>query len=95
MQDPAIGLIAKIDLDRGNLSKVHITVERTNLFQDEATLEAFAQQWTFFAQRYKGIPSERLSFNLLNEPLPPRSHAEREASPKGRPPGSAGEAARV
>jgi len=78
-QDPAIGMIRKADLERGNLSSVHITVEETNLFQDLQALEAFVYQWTFFAQRYKGISSERLSFNLVNEPLPPMTHAEREA----------------
>jgi endoglucanase len=78
-QDPAIGMIPKIDLDQGNLSRVHITVEKMNLFRDSQALEAFAHQWTFFAQRYKGISSERLSFNLVNEPNPPMTPAEREA----------------
>lgn len=42
--------------------------EPTNLWTDEATLEVFAQHWRMFARRYKGVPSARLSFNLLNEP---------------------------
>ena len=48
---------------------IHITKEKTDLFTDPKTLDAFVYQWTFFAGRYKGIPSERLSFNLMNEPL--------------------------
>ena len=34
---------------------------------DEARRQ-FADQWRMFAERYKGIPSSDLSFNLLNEP---------------------------
>lgn len=34
---------------------------------DEAR-RLFAEQWSMLADRYKGIPSTRLSFNLLNEP---------------------------
>jgi hypothetical protein len=43
---------------------------------DPRTLDAFVHQWTFFADRYKGTPSERLSFNLLNEPIVPPNAAE-------------------
>ena len=78
-QDPAIGMIGKADLDRGNLSKVHVSVANTDLFTDPQTLDAFAHQWAFFAQRYKGISSERLSFNLVNEPSPRLTPAERAA----------------
>lgn len=28
----------------------------------------FAAQWRMFAERYKGVPSSQLSFNLINEP---------------------------
>ena len=41
---------------------------KTNLFTDEAPLEAFCFQWKKLAERYKGIPSSRLSFDLVNEP---------------------------
>ena len=37
IQDPAIGVIAKVDLDKGNLSRVHITVEKTALFTDSTS----------------------------------------------------------
>jgi endoglucanase len=42
--------------------------EPRNLFQDEEALRVCAHHWKSFAQRYEGIPNERLSFNLLNEP---------------------------
>jgi endoglucanase len=48
---------------------IHISKEKTSVYQDRATLEAFVHQWAFFAQRYKGISSEQLSFNLVNEPI--------------------------
>lgn len=42
--------------------------EPFNLFKDTEALEAFCFQWDLFARRYKDVPRERLSFNLLNEP---------------------------
>lgn len=39
-----------------------------NLWKDQQALDAFCFQWSYFAQRYKGIPSNRLSFDLVNEP---------------------------
>jgi len=55
---------------------IHITKEKTSVFYDPRTLDAFANQWTFFAKRYKGIPSKRVSFNLVNEPIVPPSASE-------------------
>ena len=46
----------------------HITRKRPNLFRDQATLDAFVNQWVYFAGRYAGISSRKLSFNLVNEP---------------------------
>lgn len=43
-------------------------LERHNLWQDEIAQDAFVHMWETFAHRYKGIPSEQLSFDLLNEP---------------------------
>lgn len=43
-------------------------LETHNLWRDEVAQEAFAFLWETFARRYRGIPSEKLSFNLLNEP---------------------------
>lgn len=51
------------------LTGIAITKEKTNVYSDPHTFEAFVHQWTFFAGRYKGIPSQRLSFNLVNEPI--------------------------
>lgn len=42
--------------------------ESLDLWSDPKAVDAFRAQWKMFAARYKGIPSERLSFNLLNEP---------------------------
>ena len=42
--------------------------EPTNLWKDEQALEACAFHWSHLARRFKGIPNERLSFDLLNEP---------------------------
>jgi endoglucanase len=58
------------------LTGIHVTKEKTSLFYDQLTLDAFVHQWTFFADRYKGVPSERLSFNLVNEPIVPPGAAE-------------------
>lgn len=37
------------------------------LWRDPAAVEAFTFHWTFFARRYRAVPADRLSFNLLNE----------------------------
>ena len=42
--------------------------EKTDLFTDPKTQEVCAKHWAEFARRYKGIPNERLGFNLFNEP---------------------------
>ncbi len=42
--------------------------DETILFQDEATQELFTAFWGFMAEHYKDVPSNLLSFNLLNEP---------------------------
>lgn len=39
----------------------------TDLFEDEAPLLAAEHHWKHFSQRYKGISSKWLSFNLINE----------------------------
>lgn len=36
--------------------------------RDPDALAAFVEHWRVFARRYKNIPNERLSFNLVNEP---------------------------
>lgn len=42
--------------------------EPFNLWTDQAALDAFCLHWQTLAKRYRGIPSSRLSFNLVNEP---------------------------
>lgn len=42
--------------------------EPLDLWKDEKALEACALHWAHFAKRYRGIPNERVSFDLLNEP---------------------------
>jgi endoglucanase len=42
--------------------------EKTSVWDDEETLKACAFHWKHFAERYKGIPNSRISFNLFNEP---------------------------
>ncbi len=42
--------------------------EATSLWTDTETQRVCALHWATFARRYKGIPNNQLSFNLLNEP---------------------------
>ena len=56
------------DMDE-TVSGIHITKERTDVYSDQSTLEAFVHQWVYFAERYKHISSTDLSFNLVNEPV--------------------------
>jgi endoglucanase len=48
---------------------IHVTQEKTSVYTDQPTLDAFVHQWTYFAKRYQGISNRDLSFNLVNEPL--------------------------
>jgi endoglucanase len=52
--------------------------EPYNLWKDQEALDAFCFHWTTFANRYKGIPSKELSFNLINEPASPVAEMTRE-----------------
>lgn len=42
--------------------------QKLNLWTDPVAQSAFARHWKFFANRYKDIGPEYLSFNLVNEP---------------------------
>lgn len=42
--------------------------EPTSLWTNPETQRICALHWATFARRYRGIPNERLSFNLMNEP---------------------------
>ena len=76
------------DID-ATLTGIHITPEKTDLYKDPRALETFVHQWAFFARRYQGMPSERLSFNLVNELVfrpTPEERAELTAGLKDRSP---------
>ena len=45
--------------------------EPYNLWKDNQALDDFCLHWTTFARRYAGIPADKLSFNLVNEPAAP------------------------
>lgn len=46
--------------------------EPYNLWKDAAACDAFCRHWALFARRYRGMPSSRLSFDLVNEPPMPQ-----------------------
>ena len=66
----------------GQKHKVHVNInfhrapgycvnppeEPLSLWKDEEALDASAFHWAHFAKRYKGIPNNQVSFDLLNEP---------------------------
>ena len=52
--------------------------EPFDLWHDEEAVEAFAWHWNMFAKRYKGISSEKLSFDLVNEPPGEKDGVTRE-----------------
>jgi endoglucanase len=58
------------------LTGIAITKEKTNVFSAPHTFDAFVHQWTYFAGRYKGISGQKLSFNLVNEPIALPTEAE-------------------
>jgi len=62
------GVHINLNLHRAPGYCVNPPKEPLDLWRDEQALEACAFHWAHFAKRYKGIPNERLSFDLLNEP---------------------------
>jgi len=68
----ARGIHTLLNLHRAPGYTVAQPPEKLNLWSDGADgIEAraqFAAQWKMFAERYRGIPSRELSFNLVNEP---------------------------
>jgi len=46
-----------------------IEEEKHRLWRDEEAQDGFVFQWEMFARRYRGVPNDRLSFDLLNEPM--------------------------
>ena len=62
------GVHVNLNLHRAPGYCVNPPKEPLDLWTDEKALEACAFHWAHFARRYKGIPNDRLSFDLLNEP---------------------------
>ncbi len=46
-------------------------LEKHNLWRDELAQDAFVFLWETFARRYRHVPCDRLSFDLVNEPPHP------------------------
>lgn len=57
-----------VNLHRAPGFCINPPAEPTDLWTDEGALKAFIAHWVMFAKRYRHVSSERLSFNLLNEP---------------------------
>jgi aryl-phospho-beta-D-glucosidase BglC (GH1 family) len=49
-------------------------LEKHNLWTDELAQNAFVFLWEMFAQRYRDVPGNLLSFDLINEPPSPGVH---------------------
>jgi endoglucanase len=62
------GVHVNLNLHRAPGYCVNPPAEPLNLWRDEKALDACAFQWTHFAGRFKGVPNEQVSFDLLNEP---------------------------
>ena len=62
------GIHVNLNLHRGPGYCVNPPEEPLDLWTDGRALEACAAHWAHFAERYRGIPNEELSFDLLNEP---------------------------
>src|SRR5277367_2059950 len=65
-----------LDTMDAKLTGISVTKEKTNVYTDKQTFDAFVHQWVYFAERYKHIDSNILSFNLVNEPIALPSAAE-------------------
>ncbi len=62
------GVHVSLNLHRAPGYCVNPPAEPKSLWTDAEALEACSHHWRAFAQRYRDIPSEKLSFDLLNEP---------------------------
>jgi endoglucanase len=62
------GVHVNLNLHRAPGYCVNPPKEPLDLWKDEKALDASAHQWGMLAKRFQGIPNERLSFDLLNEP---------------------------
>jgi endoglucanase len=62
------GVHINLNLHRAPGYCVNPPKEPRDLWSDELALDACAVQWGQLAKRYKRLPNDRLSFDLLNEP---------------------------
>lgn len=62
------GVHVSLNFHRGPGYTVAQPPEKKSLWTDPEAQEVFAMHWREFARRFKGIPSDQVSFNLVNEP---------------------------
>jgi len=62
------GIHVNLNLHRAPGYCVNPPEEPADLWKEDSALEACAFHWAHLARRYKGVPSSRVSFDLLNEP---------------------------
>lgn len=62
------GIHVCLNLHRAPGFCINPPAETKDLWRDAEAQAAFIAHWVMFARRYRGVPPERLSFNLLNEP---------------------------
>jgi endoglucanase len=62
------GIHVNLNFHRGPGYCVNPPKEPLTLWTDAAAQDQFARHWGLFAKRYKGIPNQHVSFDLLNEP---------------------------
>lgn len=62
------GIHVNLNLHRAPGYCVNPPPEPLDLWTDPLAQERAAAQWRLFAQRYRGIPSTQLSFDMVNEP---------------------------
>ncbi|MDR1669751.1 MAG: cellulase family glycosylhydrolase [Oscillospiraceae bacterium] len=65
------GLHMSLNIHRAPGYCINNPPEKYCLWTDVIAQDAFTFLWEHFARRYKGVPSESLSFDLLNEPPNP------------------------
>jgi endoglucanase len=72
------GVHVSLNLHRAPGYTVAKPAEKLDLWKDEEAQKQFDFQWSTFARRYKGIPSSRVSFDLVNEPanIPAEAYAK-------------------
>ncbi len=62
------GLQACLNIHRAPGYCINLPLEPGNLWTDDSVQEVCAAHWAFLARRYRGIPSSKMSFDLINEP---------------------------